>query len=409
VALALALAAGLLLAGAVVAADRDGRALARASAGDSLQLVGTPQIDRTGILLPDKWTSITGSGATWNTDGWLGEYSWNIPSSIPPGGAPASVTVTATDKTGGRFNGVIGAGGNLFIEGGPAVAEALADKVAGPATKSATKSFKLVPGSYCDGCAISVTVGIQDGPRITFNYKVVPKSKPCPDRKRITLAQARGPLVCNTDEPDPGEAIKLSSPTLDPKDKQVKVDVGSSAGNLNGTTIVGEAERKQARAEKIGEAVAACYFIGTAAFDYPRETITEALLDMVNSGQISLEFRDTPTGRLKICIALARKLVEPAGNTAVAHAAARGCNARRIAITPLVRKGRIVGLKPAKSQRPSRSSVRYSCTGGPGGSAKLTVRRSQGLRAAVGKRLDLGVVRAPGASARETTLSFAFR
>ncbi|MEA2324203.1 MAG: hypothetical protein QOD81_4053 [Solirubrobacteraceae bacterium] len=406
VALVLAVAVTAVLAGA---ADGGGRPHAHASAGDSLQLVGTPQIDRTGILLAAKWTSITASGATWDTDGWRGEFSWSIPSSIPPGGAPASVTVTATDKNGGRYNGVIGATGNLFIEGGPAVAEALADKVAGPATKSATKSFRLVPGSYCDTCPISVTVGIQDGPRITFNYKVVPKQKPCPGRQRITLAQAKGPLVCNTNEPGPGESIKLTSPTLRPKDKEVKVDIGSSAGTLSGTTIVGEAEAKQSRAEKVGEVVAACYFIGSAAFDYPKETIGRALDELVEADQIHMEAAGTPRGRLLICIALARKLVEPAGSSAAAHAAARGCNARRIAIVPQVRRGRIVGLKPAKVQRPSGSSVRYSCAAGADGTAaKLTVRRSQGLRSAIGTRLDLGVVRASNAPERQATLTFKF-
>ncbi len=409
VALALVVATGLMLASAVLAEDRESGPVARASAGDALQLVGRPQIDRTGILLPDKWTSITESSATWNPDGWRGDFSWSIPSSIPPGGAAGSLSVTATDKTGGRYNAVIGVGGNLFIEDGPAVIEALADKVAGPPTKQASTSFKLVPGSYCDGCPVSLTVGIQDGPRITFNYKVVPKAKPCPGRQRITLAQANGPLVCNTDEPGPGKSIKVSSPALGRGDKQATVDVNSSAGSLNGTTIVGEAELRRARAEKVGEAVAACYLIGTSAFDYPTEVVKEALLELVNSGVIPLEYVDSPRNRLKLCIALARKLVQPEGAPSSARAARGGCNTRRIAIAPRVRKGRIVGLKLAKSQRPGSSGVRYSCTGRPGGAAKLTVRGPQGLRKAVGTRLDLGVVRAPGAPRRGATLTFRFR
>jgi len=399
VALAVAVTAGLIVAGTV----------ARASAGDALQLVGTPEIDRTGILLATKWTSITGSAATWDTDGWRGDFSWSIPSSIPPGGANASLSVTATDKTGGRFNAVIGASGNLFIENGPAAVEALADKIAGPATKSASKSFRLVPGSYCDGCAVSVTVGIQDGPRITFNYKVVPKQKPCPPKKAVTLAQAKGPLICNTDEPGPGKSTTLSSPALNSKDKDLKVNVRSSAGNLNGTTIVGEAELKKARAEKIGTTVAACYLLGGAAFDYPNEEIKQALLDLVISGEISKSYVDSPSGRLKICIALARKLVGSRDDTASARAAARGCHTKRIAFAPRVRRGKVVGLKLAKSQRPSGSSVRYSCVAGRGGSVTLTARRRQGLRNAVGKRLDLGVVRAPDAPPREATLTFGFR
>ena len=361
-------------------------------------------------MLPGKWTSITGSGATWDPDGWRGEFRWTIPSSIPPGGANASLSVTATDKTGGRFNAVMGVSGNLFIGNGPAVVEALADKVAGPATKEASKSFRLVPGSYCDGCPVSVTVGIQDGPRITFNYKVVPKRKPCPGRGAVTVAQAKGPLICNTAEPDPGEAGKLSSPALGARDKDLKVNVSSSAGNLSGTTIVSEADVKATRADRIGAAVAGCYLIGSDAFDYPKATIRQALLDLVNSGQINLDYVDRPAGRLKICIALARKLVGSADQEPpVPTAAARGCDTLRIAFAPRVRRGRIVGLKLAKSQRPSGSSVRYSCAAGRGGSVTLTARRRQGLRAAVGKRLDLGVVRAPDAPPRQATLTFGFR
>jgi hypothetical protein len=52
--------------------------------------------------------------------------------------------------------------------------------------------------------------------------------------------------------------------------------------------------------------------------------------------------------------------------------------------------------------------VRYACTGARSGT-KLTVKRRQGLRAAVGKKLELGVVRSPSAAASGATLSFRFR
>jgi hypothetical protein len=406
-ALALAVATGLILAGAVLAADDRGRPPARAAAGDALQLTGTV-IDRRGLVLPEKWTTINESFAVWDTDGWKGEYAYQIPSSIPPGGAQASLAVRATDKTGGRFAPKLDLTGNIAVVGGPAEATALADKNAGKETDSGTASFTLVPGSYCDTCAVSVTVNIQDGPHITFQYKVVPKAKPCPGGGKAAFAAATGPLICNEDEPGPGQSIIVSSSKIGPKDNKVIVTAGSSAGNLNGTTIVGEGEVKQSKAEKIGEAVAACYLIGVEAFDYPASRIRQALQLLKGDADIDLEQFDRPAQRLKICIALAKELAGPAPALASAKAA-RGCSTRRIAIVPLIRRGKIVGLKPAKRQRPSRSSVRYGCTGGPGGTATLTVRRRGGLRKAIGKRLDLGVVRAPDAPARQATLTFGFR
>jgi hypothetical protein len=73
-----------------------------------------------------------------------------------------------------------------------------------------------------------------------------------------------------------------------------------------------------------------------------------------------------------------------------------------------VRRIAFAGRKLAKSQRPPSSSVRYGCKRVRGG-MKVTVKRSQALRSAIGKKLDLGVVRAPSAPASGATLSFRFR
>jgi hypothetical protein len=90
-----------------------------------------------------------------------------------------------------------------------------------------------------------------------------------------------------------------------------------------------------------------------------------------------------------------------------ASASASRCRAQRVVVSVGRRHGRTV-LRRIKTQRPSRSSVRYSCAPGPGGAAKLTVRRHRGLRKAIGKTLDLSVVRAPRAPARQATLTFGF-
>ena len=126
------------------------------------------------MVLADKWTTITESNAIWDPDGWRGDYSWTIPRSIPPAGAPATLNVTATDKSGGRANLGLKVTTNLNIDGGPAQAIAQADKNGGMPTASASKTFTLVPGCYAAGAAISATVDVGDGPKITFNYKTVP-------------------------------------------------------------------------------------------------------------------------------------------------------------------------------------------------------------------------------------------
>jgi hypothetical protein len=387
---------GLLALMAALGACLPGTALA---AGDSLQLVGQPQIDRKGILLPASWISITGSAAVWDTPGWRGDYRWSIPDAIPPGGADATLSVKATDKVGGRFYPVIGVSGNVFIEGGDGIVTAGADLNAGKPTAEGNGTFKLVPGSYCDTCPITVTVGIQDGPRITFNYKVVPKprGKPCKAGAITRIAQFNGPLLCYTDEPAPGKTGRVTSSVLEPKAKALTADVTSSAGSLGGTTIVGEAEAIRRRADRIGTVVAACYLIGPDVFDYPPDHITEAVHKLIDRGEFNRS--GTPSGRLRNCIALAKILVEPEGPEGPAGAAAAGCRVRRIALA---------GPKLAKSQRPSSGSVRYRCARVRGG-LKLTVKRSQGLRSAIGKKLDLGVVRSPTAPASGSTLSFRFR
>jgi hypothetical protein len=250
------------------------------------------------------------------------------------------------------------------------------------------------------------------------NGTAPPPTQPtrCPGAGTATFAQTTAPFICNTGEPGPGGSTRVSSPTLAPGDKNVTVGVGSSAGNLNGTTIVGEAEPKRPRSQKIGEAVAACWLIGTEAFDYPPHLIKAAMNEIVEGSgrsdptpeeiarRIAAVMGD-PEARLYACMLLARRLTEYTDPPSIS--AAGGCNTQRIAIKPRTRRGRIVGLKFVKRQRPRRSSVRYRCKI-ENGTATITVRRRKSLRKAVGKKLDLGAVRAPKASARQATLTFGF-
>ena len=160
-------------------ADGDSGPSARAAAGDALKLKQVT-IDKSGMIDDANWT-VSESSATWDTAGFRGEYTWTIPSSIPAAGASGTIRVTATDKSGGRYNGVIEAFGPL-VETGTARAEALADKNGGQATVTDTESFKLI-GNSCSPC--TVTVGVQDGPKVTFRYE----ADPCPGG-RVSPARA---------------------------------------------------------------------------------------------------------------------------------------------------------------------------------------------------------------------------
>ena len=163
IAFGLALAGATALAGGVLAEDDSGPT-ARAAA--ALRLTQTT-IDKTKMVDAAHWT-VTESAAQWDTEGFRGTYAWTIPSSIPAGGAQGNIRVVATDKSGGRYNGSIGAAGSI-IEGGSAQAQALADKNGGTPSASASKDFKLVPDSCGSSC--TVEVGVQDGPIITFRFE----------------------------------------------------------------------------------------------------------------------------------------------------------------------------------------------------------------------------------------------
>jgi hypothetical protein len=139
------------------------------AAGDSLQRVGTPQVDKTGSLFPDDWV-VSDSSAVFDQPGYRADFSWTLPATIPPGGADVTLTVKATDKSGGGLTTGMGLHGNVPFTGGDGTVYASANKTAGQPTATAGKTFRLVPGSYCDTCPISVTIGLQGGPLITFTY-----------------------------------------------------------------------------------------------------------------------------------------------------------------------------------------------------------------------------------------------
>ena len=260
----------------------------------------------------------------------------------------------------------------------------------------------MFPGSYCDTCPITVTVGVQDGPRITFRYKVVPKPNPCANVSSRARAAAPDCTTKTLAEPAPGSTAKLSSP-IGRGGSKLGVTVRSSGGSLPKTTIVGEAERTGASAT--GEAVAACWLIGPDALEVPPTSKLKAIL-------ATEKFRQQFTGssadnQLRQCIALVKLIAQ--GRLDRGRSAASTCQARRVAMALKLRRGRIVGVRPAKSQRVPSSAVGYKCAVGTDGAVRVTVDgpRRGGLRKKLGPKLNLGVARAADAPGRGT-LTFGF-
>src|SRR5258708_38408785 len=92
---------------------------------------------------------------------------------------------------------------------------------------------------------------------------------------------------------------------------------------------------------------------------------------------------------------------------AFARAAQSGCPVGRIALALRVRKGKTKSLALARSQNFGPNSPSYGSTDTGDGSIAITVPTSRkgGLRAALGKRLGLGIVRDPNATRRQNTLT----
>jgi len=143
---------------------------ARAQPAETLEFVNV-EINRTGMLFPERWV-ITENSASLDTPQYSHEHSWTIPRTIPPTGAQATVTTTATDKTGGRISAVTTLFGYIDIDGTTGVSVvANADAAAGQATVTETRTVTLAPRG---GGPPFVTARVQDGPDVRFNYRIVP-------------------------------------------------------------------------------------------------------------------------------------------------------------------------------------------------------------------------------------------
>ena len=330
-----------------------------ALAADSLKQSGVV-IDKRPVVDAAHW-SISESSATWDTPGYTGKYTWSIPSSIPAAGANASLTVTSTDKSGGRYNGVISATADMTIEG-TAQAQALADKNGGQATASDTATFKLVPGSYSDTATPSVTVFVQDGPHVTFQYKV--DAPPCSVAARFSAEGAADDPNCKlgklpigkqvgVDTPEPGKAKNVSPTAIPPETYNLILEILAEQ----------EAERLAAAlAAKFGateakDLIAGCFVVVQGGFAEDDPPTFDWFGNIINRNvKISSE------GKTAIFNACARLLLSPsppAPPADRARVAATGCH---VITVPVFEKGTKVTKRRRKQARAAiLEQVKPSC------------------------------------------------
>ena len=219
------------------------------------------------------------------------------------------------------------------------------------------------------------------------------------------------PNETTVSEPDPGSSVAVSSPDpLPRKGGEVTVGVTSSAGDLTGTTIVGEGEvevKKSHKRKKAFEVFLTCLFMGPKSvflteeeMDRARPVVNAELARVVSGGRAPND--------VESCMIFLRAVLGTAEATPrlEAPAAESTCGVQRVPLVLKIRKGKLTKVKEGGG---GASAPRYSCTGDEAAlQITATHGRKASLRDSLGKKLDLGVVRAPDAVDRDATLTFGF-
>jgi hypothetical protein len=220
-------------------------------------------------------------------------------------------------------------------------------------------------------------------------------------------------------EPAPGNSATVVSPNPLTATPTATFGVSESAASFAGTTIVGPGELQR---QGSGETLA-CWLIGPGAAQVPPGLYGKSLGLGFFRGR--LHAADAYTACVGVAQAVGAAAAAAPGATATATAAAAttqaparapapavasGCPARRIEVAIQVANGLIVGAQPLPSSVPGPLAVKYTCALGKGGSLEVSLGgpHAGGLRQALGNQLRLGVLRAPGAAARDATLTFSF-
>lgn len=232
------------------------------------------------------------------------------------------------------------------------------------------------------------------------------------------------PGTVTVSEPAPGQSVSVVSPDQLPRNGgTVKVGVTNSSGDLNDTTVVGEGEVKKIP-RQIGEAIAACWFIGPDAFEITGKA--DNLVVHTDVGVLPLKklirgsqelFKNADaTFALDICLSLGRRIAQSYEESSTtqerlaAETAGSGCRVKRVALNVSSRNGRVTRVRLSETQGRPASAPRYSCTSTAAGELDMTVThgRNTSLRDSLGKKLNLGAVRQANAVTRDATLTFGF-
>ena len=138
----------------------------RAECGAPRVLLGGACLDKSGMVIADKWT-IGERSAQWApgppqaAGQWRTTYAWTVPQTIPPAGATLTLKLTAAELT--KLS-------NARVCPGMGVRSSLTGSVdlgvCAPSggTASDSKTLRLLPDTSPPGTSIYLSIGLQDGP-----------------------------------------------------------------------------------------------------------------------------------------------------------------------------------------------------------------------------------------------------
>jgi hypothetical protein len=361
-----------LAAGAFAADGRIERgATAKAQADETLELVNV-EIDRSGMLFADQW-QITERSASLETAEYSHAHTWSVPTTIPPGGADATITTSATDKSGGTISAKTSLFGYINVDGSATGVElfANADKNAGRATVTESKTVKLTPRG---GGPPFVTVRVQDGPDVRFNYKVVTTPTPPTTKPRPAFGTD---LVYTA--PPAGRVMGLPSPTLPLGARKVKFHaqlVGAAPAILGVVTPV--PSRRALSRQEILDFLGMCMLFGGSDPRFAGLTVTTRAV-------------------FHACVKLLVDSFESGAFDSGTSPRAQAAGACRATVVPVRRRGRHPGARTRRRvvQR-TRGLLRARCSSDSSGRLELQLSaRGKGrtLRGLLGRRVRVGLGR----------------
>ncbi len=147
---------------------RDGGPVGAAQAqGSGTRLVlESVDVDTAGIIEPESWTAVPGAARFAPFYG-TAEFSFPIPSVIPPDGAPVTLSVTA-NATLQYMAPALGIHGDATFTG-PST-QAGTDAQAGE-SDTGSVTVTIVPRPATAGTSVLIFIGLQSGPRVNYRFR----------------------------------------------------------------------------------------------------------------------------------------------------------------------------------------------------------------------------------------------